>query len=766
MKHLSLLPAVGLLAASVAAQDDGDVLAGPRTHYERVERELRARSVAHLDAATRAARAAVLDELHAYRIAERFGVNLDFPGMNMPYFVDAGGRRCAVAWLLDRTGRPELTLDVATAANHVWVAELEGDPRLAAWLAAHGLTLWEAARIQAPSIGGGGSWRGEPGRSGGPAQPPTVPRTLPEDVTIPSLEMPTPWSAVEPVPAGPRGGTSGAGAGGGAAGGRPVPAAPRPAAGPTTPAGGVPLGELLAAETWQEWWRFNRAFHLDETNARVRRLRGLDPVAGPVTGGDDSISLAPAPFGPAERDAARELLRAALQHDDAAVRAAAVVALGRIATAADLEPMLALLDDPNRGVRNEAILALGAAGRHARAVLALSRLALDGSLAGDGAPQVSAFVRPVAIVALGLARRVGAPAVHDGLVRALVDRTGGEEGERIATAALLYAELSGAAGFEDLRAGLLRDQDRGIALRSRAVLDVDFADRAARRPVLEALAGRELTLRRSAAFALGRSHEDLALPSLMTGFELEKELFTRATMLLAIGMHDGKPARDFLLEQLGDGRKPLRAWAALALGIWNRETGDPLVAERVRAAWADEKNRDQADAYLLAMGLGRDAAALDLLLDVVAHGGSSLSRATAAEALALIGRPEVAEALRTQLGSDSCPYARAVAAEVLGYLGDPADAGRIVAGLRAATTPLERARVATALGRLGGRAAWRALRGELDRDDLTARERGALLAALGLVLDEDPSRRLAELGRAADFTVFPDWLLAIVSSTL
>src|SRR5690606_10337456 len=142
-----------------------------------------------------------------------------------------------------------------------------------------------------------------------------------------------------------------------------------------------------------------------------------------------------------------------------------------------------------------------------------------------------------------------------------------------------------------------------VAVRCRAVETLDFADPTVRRPILEALAGRELSLRRSAALALGRSGEPLALPSLMTAFEIENERFTQALTLLAIGEHEAVDARDFLIEQMREGKKPLRAWAALALGIWARDRDDAAARAAIRAGWRAERNQDQADAYLLAMGL-------------------------------------------------------------------------------------------------------------------------------------------------------------------
>jgi hypothetical protein len=101
----------------------------------------------------RARRAAVLATLRAYRDRGVFPHNYDFPGQAVPYFVDRkSGTRCAVAHLLFTTGRGDIVNRVAAANNNVWVAQLAGDSAFTQWLAAHDISLAEAARIQVPYV--------------------------------------------------------------------------------------------------------------------------------------------------------------------------------------------------------------------------------------------------------------------------------------------------------------------------------------------------------------------------------------------------------------------------------------------------------------------------------------------------------------------------------------------------------------------------------------------------------------------------------------
>lgn len=74
-----------------------------------------------------------------------------FPGRAVPYFVDRKtGVLCAVAHLLESTGRRDVVDRVAALDNNIWVAQLAGDTAFRRWLDTHSLTSTEAARIQVP----------------------------------------------------------------------------------------------------------------------------------------------------------------------------------------------------------------------------------------------------------------------------------------------------------------------------------------------------------------------------------------------------------------------------------------------------------------------------------------------------------------------------------------------------------------------------------------------------------------------------------------
>jgi hypothetical protein len=142
---------LGLVAAKAPDPVRTREVARIRSHFDSVAGELRARNVSALTPAARSERLALISEVERYRDAGAFPHNYDFPGELVPYFVDRKtGVRCAVANLLEKTGRGDIVERVRVANNNVRVPQLSGDTAFNHWLDDHGLTLAEAARIQVP----------------------------------------------------------------------------------------------------------------------------------------------------------------------------------------------------------------------------------------------------------------------------------------------------------------------------------------------------------------------------------------------------------------------------------------------------------------------------------------------------------------------------------------------------------------------------------------------------------------------------------------
>jgi hypothetical protein len=119
-----------------------------RAHFDSVDAELRLPTALPLTPAQRTVRATLIGWLREYREAGSFPLNDRFPERAMPFFRDSRGVLCAMAYLIDRSGRRDLVDRVASTRNNASIPELAGDPDLRTWLDSVGLSVAEAARIQ------------------------------------------------------------------------------------------------------------------------------------------------------------------------------------------------------------------------------------------------------------------------------------------------------------------------------------------------------------------------------------------------------------------------------------------------------------------------------------------------------------------------------------------------------------------------------------------------------------------------------------------
>ena len=119
-----------------------------RAHFDSVGLELRANTALPLTPAQRGSRATLIAWLRDYRDAGSFPLNDRFHDRAMPFFRDGRGVLCAMAYLIERSGRRDLVDRIAATRNNASIPELAGDPDLTSWLDSAGLSLAEAARIQ------------------------------------------------------------------------------------------------------------------------------------------------------------------------------------------------------------------------------------------------------------------------------------------------------------------------------------------------------------------------------------------------------------------------------------------------------------------------------------------------------------------------------------------------------------------------------------------------------------------------------------------
>ena len=769
---LAALPAAQTAPAAADTQENPpEVVARMQDHYRAALAELAAADVSHLDAERRARRAAALAELSAYCERGVFGIGRNPACEREANFVDAGGRLCAVANLLAASGERALVDEVAASANHAYVIELATNPALVEWLDRNGLTVEEAARIQAPSAH-------KP-----PPPPPTgfVPPPMPSGPGASS----NPWGAGSRPGASTSSlgaaGSSSAGAGAGSAGAM-------SGGGALTSRGALGRGQLTTGVAWTSdgseddwwlWWEMNKLRFL-----KPHRLASTGAASGTLTRGFNAAAGGPIDtFGTQVGSSVATQVRAELMPEllsmlhaeDALLRARAAVTLGRLGGREAVEPLTALLADEQMVVRHAAILGLGATGAM-EAAPTLLHLATDGTLPGGDGQQLSSWARPLAFVALGLGRRHGMSPVLDGFIADLAPTAMHERAE-LGTAALLYQTLSPCDDLAVFAQGLVGDEDCDPGLRCRATETLGQAGDAAELPSLTHLLGDgQLEVRRSAALAMSSLKHPLAVPALETAYELEKEPVARGFLLLAVAEQGGDGAREFLVRVARGGPQATRPWAALGLGLLARaldDAGDAAGAAQVKAraqicdvlrdGLGTEANHSAIGAWMLAAGLARDAQVVPPLRDAMIRSKDQRLRMFAALSLAMIGDAESRPLMLEQLELETAPLAIVGLTQALGAFGVAEDGPALVAAVHEMRAPSTQALLAVALAFHGSDAAVTGLMAVARDESASAASRAAAVDGLGLLLDRQPGLMLQEVAADANFAVFPDWMNSVLT---
>lgn len=675
-----------------------------RAHYAAVEREL-ARAAPRDVGALHARRAAMIEVLAACRERGDFARQEDLAGAALPQFVDRAGRRCAVAELLHADGRGELVERVRRTNNTAWVVELAGDPEFDAWLDGSGLTLDEAVRIQTPAeyIG-------------------------PGDTVAPS-DVPAPPVGDAPRPAVPL---------------------PRSSSGASLTPGTAPsTGSPRPLDGWWTWWEYNKLDYLDPRGLE-QRLASRDGC----TPADVAAMTEPL------RAVRKTLLLEALQDPEAEVRAAAALSLGRLARADAVAPLLLLLSDPSQRVREHALLGLGASGTSggARVLLGLLEQGVRRGAARAGDELVSPRALTLAVLALAVGRREGMDPGVAQTVALLAPRVDKALRPGTLWAACLFQRLAPDPALESLMLELAGERDAPEAVRAAALEALgDSSAPPALARLQDALFGRSLELRRSAALALGRSPQPAATAILLTASELEAEPLARGFVLLSLGMRGGREAREVLLDTLFQGPIASEPWAALALGLHARGARDALVSAALLEVQARVRNEDSRPAVLLALALAHESAAAGLAREALESAVSPRERGYAATALALLGGDANQAILRARLALEGSGFVRASIAQGLAVLGEDADVPSLFLALHRLRDRGLQAVTAASLGQLGSAAALAGLDQLARRTEGSALVRATALGALGVLLERGEPLALPDVSRGANYALYEDW---------
>ncbi|MCK6446237.1 MAG: hypothetical protein L6Q99_07585 [Planctomycetes bacterium] len=342
------------------------------------------------------------------------------------------------------------------------------------------------------------------------------------------------------------------------------------------------------------------------------------------------------------------------------------------------------------------------------------------------------------------------------LARLLERRASGPWRERIMRR--LIADLS-----PNARASGLLQRSAVQALGRLATAAPDELDVEARAALLGALEARDQFVRRFACIALAHAgshaaadHDAGAAEADDEGDEVD-QAGKEARVVAAANAAD--EVRSRLIQGLEADKAGASSWAALSLGVLEhrlRRDGASVPERTVKALLAARKRARTSEdrgACTLALGLIGDPVAAEVLRDAFADERNPETQGDLALALGLVGDATAIDAIRELLSrSRYQPSLLISAATGLGLLGDVRLVPSLVDLLSRSTTQASQGAVAAALGRIGDVRSIEPLVELAARADVTDGARAFATVALGMVGDRRPLPWRMSLARDLNYT--------------
>lgn len=508
----------------------------------------------------------------------------------------------------------------------------------------------------------------------------------------------------------------------------------------------------LTSDDWNTWWSSNKFAYIEL--ARVTDLR-VDAQGGRLeTPSEREMRLAK--VRRLVQDDVVPMLRSLTNSPDAQVRAASIVALGKLRDRGSVDIARSLLGDPNFTVRRSAMLSLGVIDR-GRASYLLMNVADDSDVGRDlvDSDSISIDDRGTALLTAALrGERFAEPVMID-----MLSERDGQPPQMLAMTADAAGLMQSTEALRPLM-DIAFDASLPEYVRSSATTALGrIADPTVAPALLQLLESNDLDPKRAAALALG----EVTFPGSRTILDRlgarmlsETDAPTRHFLALALGRIGGDQARATLTHALeNDPDDDMRPWLALGLGILERNDPDGTAADVLLAALEREDNLSTRGALAIALGLTRGNQVVGPLADLLGTSSSHEIAGHAALALGLSGRPEAMEPLREALETRTNPIVLRQAALALGVLGDGQAIGDLVGLIESTNNPFVASFASIGVAMMGDADAVGPLMRVIEARGPTGVTTTWAVAAIGQLFDQDRRPALARLATGDNYHTRP-----------
>ena len=497
-------------------------------------------------------------------------------------------------------------------------------------------------------------------------------------------------------------------------------------------------------ERWEFWWAYNREPFLNlKTNLAHR---------GPVSGSADWLlgkhdkedaSTSQRPTTKAIREKVLPVLQAALKDKHFDVRAAAVIALGKAGSKAQLPAIIETLGDSQQQVSESAALAIGILGEPAG--LPVLRDLIKDTREGKQLvkqPQGVPFrTRAFAGLAMGL---IGDPsAVPDLLEIANPNRR--EPNKDVPVCAIVGLGIMGSAA-KDAVGPLIEIVTNARVddfIRSYAATSLGKIGEPEATPIIrKLLRDGSLHVRRSALIALGRlgAADDAAtIKYLQSEVEKGSDRQGRNWACISLGQIGGPVAMKTLKGVVDSETGSFQSFGALALAILAKNSGKQSeVVGMLRKGLVESKSASTKGAFCIALGIVGDRVVENELVNIMLGKNDENLRGYAAVALGMMQAKSAVPAIKkvvTERVKD--PDLQRAAATALGIMADKDVVALLSDVINKAGTEYVQSSAALAMGYIGDYTAIESLTNLIQDKKNPDLARAHATVALGVVAEDD-----------------------------
>ena len=501
-------------------------------------------------------------------------------------------------------------------------------------------------------------------------------------------------------------------------------------------------------DDWKIWWELNKFEFIN-----LKSLEDIRDEENKYSSSEEKemINAAMRKF---IREHVLPVCRELLISPDAAVRASAVVTLGKLRDAESIKKVMNMMGDPNLGVRRAAMLSLGVMD-YPYGNYVLMNVADDTPVGRNFLNEDSLSIeeRGTSLLSSSLRKDSSENVITGKIILNLLEKPKDISSQMLTMVCEAAGLYKGGNHFHALR-DIALDEDFPQQVRSAAITALGrIGERTIAPDLIYIMRSDDLEPKRAATVALGSiaySTDYTIIDQLKKVLEEDSDANTRHFAAISLGRIGGPRVRDILFYAMKSCDDDMVPWLALGMGINLRTYADLTASNNLLSALTYTNNPDTRGAVAIAIGLSKAPYAVHVLEEIL-ETGTEFEAGSAAMALGLTEDNSARKPLRYALKTHTSPYVLRQAAFACGILGDTEAIPDLLEIIRTTPNPFVASFAAMGIAFMGSEDAVGPLLELVNVTDPYGVRTAWAVAALGQLFDIDRRPALTSLASNSNY---------------